>query len=141
MAAAKLQRPCTLTNPAQTSMRPPPCWDVYFKKEMYPCRPYRCFQMRESEGDGQFEDGPNLTGMETKKMSRVGKKKRQNERWDQGVSIDAVKRSSQLCRGRDDQQPCNYTVISDRGIERRGFCGLFTEGDKPDFKFDTQNCS
>lgn len=30
-------------------------------------------------------------------MSRVGKK-RQNERWDQGVSIDAVKRSSQLCR-------------------------------------------
>lgn len=49
VTAVRLQCPCTLTNPAQGSMRPPPCWDLYFQKEMYPCRPYRCFEVRDRE--------------------------------------------------------------------------------------------
>lgn len=52
------------------------------------------------ERDGQFGDRPTLTGMEEQKRAEWGEKKTKNERWDQRVSIDAVKRSSQLCGGR-----------------------------------------
>lgn len=93
------------------------------------------------EGDRQFGDRPTLTGMETKN-EHSGEKK---DRTRGGIKGSALMQSSAHLSsvGGNDQQPCNYTVISDRGTDRRGFCGLFTElnGDKPVFKFDTQNCS
>lgn len=77
-----------------------------------------------------------------KKWAEWGKKK---DKTRGGIKGSAMMQSNAHLSsvGGNDQQPCNYTVISDRGTERRGFCGLFTElnGDKPVFKFDTQNCS
>lgn len=58
-------------------------------------------------------------------MSRVGGKK---DKTRGGIKGSALMQSSAhlSSAGGDDQQPCNYTVISDRGTERRGFCGLLT---------------
>lgn len=62
---------------------------------MYPCRhkEFRCFKVCERQTGRSDID--TLTEMETENEQSGGK--RQNERWDQGVSTDAVKRSSQHC--------------------------------------------
>lgn len=78
--------------------------------------------------------------METKNEQSGGKKDKTRG----GIKGSALMQSSahlSSVGGGDDEEPCNYTVISDRGTERRGFGGLFTglNGDKAVFKFDTQN--
>lgn len=73
-------------------------------------------------------------------MSRVGEK-RQNERWDQGVSTDAVMHSSQHCGGPTTSSPAitlSFKTEAQRGGSVQPRCGAVWN--KP-VKFDVENSS
>lgn len=73
-------------------------------------------------------------------MSRVGGK-RQNERWDQGVSTDAVMRSAQHCGGATTSRPAitlSFKTEAQRGGSLQPRYGA--EWNKP-VKFDVEDSS